>query len=205
MVGGSDLKKQREQLGETVLDIFNYTFPENGLIAFKNGQQFASTSFKEFLGEEKLKKFINFTLLYLANIDIPVKRGTFIEFRTGMLNISPVGRNCSQQERDEFEEFDKIHNVRAKMVKVLQHQFPDYGLKYSIGGQISFDVFPIGWDKTFCLQYLKADGYDDIYFFGDKTFEGGNDFEIFSHPEVKGNTVNGPHDTMAQCTKLFLA
>lgn len=35
------------------------------------------------------------------------------------------------------------------------------------GGQISIDIFPNGWDKTFCLQYL--DGFDKIYFFGDKT------------------------------------
>jgi phosphomannomutase len=48
------------------------------------------------LSEEKLKKFINFNLKYLADIDIPIKRGTFIEYRTGMINISPIGRNCSQ-------------------------------------------------------------------------------------------------------------
>ena len=23
-----------------------------------------------------------------------------------------------------------------------------------------------GWDKTYCLQYLTKDGYDDIHFFG---------------------------------------
>lgn len=28
----------------------------------------------EFLGEDKLKQFINFTLAYLAQLDIPVKR-----------------------------------------------------------------------------------------------------------------------------------
>jgi len=38
--------------------------------------------------------------------------GTFIEFRSGMLNISPIGRNCSQEERDEFERFDKEAGVR---------------------------------------------------------------------------------------------
>jgi phosphomannomutase len=37
----------------------------------------------------------------------------------------------------------------------------------SIGGQISFDVFPIGWDKTYCLQFLND--FDNIFFFGDKT------------------------------------
>jgi len=46
-------------------------------------------------------------------------------------------------------------------------------MTYSIGGQISFDVMPKGWDKTYCLRFLK--NYDEIYFFGDKTYEGGND------------------------------
>lgn len=35
-------------------------------------------------------------------------RGTFIEFRTGMINICPIGRNCSHQERLEFYEYDKV-------------------------------------------------------------------------------------------------
>ena len=28
-----------------------------------------------------------------------------------------------------------------------------------------------GWDKTYCLQFVEADGFNDIHFFGDKTFE----------------------------------
>jgi phosphomannomutase len=59
-----------------------------------------------------LQKFINFVLRYVADLDIPVKRGTFIEFRNGMLNVSPIGRNCSQEERDEFEKFDEGAGVR---------------------------------------------------------------------------------------------
>lgn len=61
-----------------------------------------------------------------------------------------------------------------------------------------------GWDKTYCLRYLEHENYDEIHFFGDKTFPGGNDYEIFSDPRVKGHTVGGPEDTMAQCTTLFL-
>ena len=81
----------------------------------------------------------------------------------------------------------------------LQREFPDYGLKYSIGtcrrgvlavlaplgadrsgvpvvadnagGQISFDIFPIGWDKTYALQHVQNEGFKTIHFFGDKTFE----------------------------------
>ena len=49
----------------------------------------------------------------------------------------------------------------------LKKEFPDYGFEYLIGGQISFDVVPKGWDKTYCLQFLKD--YDEIHFFGDRT------------------------------------
>jgi phosphomannomutase len=203
MVGGSDLSKQKEQLGEDVLHLFDYVFPENGLLAFRDGALVGQTSFREHLGEARLKEFINFTLAYLATVDVPVKRGTFIEFRSGMLNVSPVGRNCSQAERDAFEEFDRAHGVRATMVAVLQERFKSFDLKFSIGGQISFDVFPRGWDKTYCLRYLEPRAFREVHFFGDKTFEGGNDFEIFSHPAVKGHTVVGPADTEAQCRALF--
>jgi hypothetical protein len=35
-------------------------------------------------------------------------RGTFVEFRNGMVNVSPMGRNATIQERLEFEEYDKV-------------------------------------------------------------------------------------------------
>lgn len=85
-----------------------------------------------------------------------------------MLNVSPIGRSCSQAERDQFVLYDKEHGIRDAFVKKLEERFPDYGLKFSIGGQISIDVFPQGWDKTYCLKYLQPH-YDRIFFFGDKT------------------------------------
>lgn len=63
------------------------------------------------------------------------------------------------------------NQVRSKMVAALKEEFPDYGLTYSIGGQISFDVFPEGWDKTYCLRHLKSEKFETIHFFGDKTYQ----------------------------------
>ncbi|KAJ4954640.1 hypothetical protein NE237_011423 [Protea cynaroides] len=203
VVGGSDLTKISEQLGKTVIDDYDYVFSENGLVAHKDGKLIGSQSLKSFLGEEKLKEFINFTLHYIAGLDIPIKRGTFIEFRSGMLNVSPIGRNCSQEERDEFEKYDKVHNVRSKMVSVLREKFSHLNLTFSIGGQISFDVFPNGWDKTFCLRYLED--FHEIHFFGDKTYKGGNDYEIYESERTVGHTVTSPDETAEQCTVLFLS
>ncbi|GMN69696.1 hypothetical protein TIFTF001_038741 [Ficus carica] len=186
VVGGSDLSKISEQLGKTVIDDYDYVFSENGLVAHKVGKLIGTQSLKSFLGEEKLKEFINFTLHYIADLDIPIKRGTFIEFRSGMINVSPIGRNCSQEERDEFERYDKVHNIRPKMVSVLRERFAHLNLTFSIGGQISFDVFPQGWDKTYCLRYL--DDFQEIHFFGDKTYKGGNDHEIYESERTTGHT-----------------
>ncbi|KAJ8460311.1 hypothetical protein OPV22_033237 [Ensete ventricosum] len=202
VVGGSDLVKITEQLGKTVIHDYDYVFSENGLLAHKNGELIGRQSLKSLFVEDKLKEFINFTLHYIADLDIPIKRGTFIEFRSGMLNVSPIGRNCSQEERDEFEKYDKVHNIRQKMVSVLREKFAHMDLTFSIGGQISFDVFPRGWDKTYCLKYLGE--FQEIHFFGDKTYKGGNDYEIYESELTVGHTVTSPDDTAAQCRSLFL-
>ena len=203
IVGGSDLKKQKEQMGENIVNEVNYSFSENGLVAYKSGKLIGTTFLKDYLGEENLKKIINFCLKYISELDIPIKRGTFIEYRSGMLNISPIGRNCSHEERNEFEKYDLENNIRRTFVEVLKNKFADLNLTYSIGGQISFDLFPKGWDKTYCLRYLNDEKYDEIYFFGDKTYEGGNDYEIYIDKRVKGNTVINPDNTIELCRKLF--
>lgn len=84
-----------------------------------------------------------------------------------MINVSPIGRNCSREEREEFEQYDKTANIRTTFVQALKKEFGDQDLFFSIGGQISFDVFPKGWDKSFCLQYIEKD-FDEMHFFGDK-------------------------------------
>ena len=193
IVGGSDLAKQQEQVSPTVEKEWDYMFPENGLVAYKNGELIGKTSIAEKLGEENLQELINFCLIYMANLKIPTKRGTFIEFRTGLINVCPVGRNCSQKEREEFNAFDQIHKVRETFVAVLEEKFKHLNCKFSIGGQISMDVFPQGWDKTYCLRYLEE--FDEIHFFGDKTMKGGNDYEIFNSDRTIGHTTTSPTET----------
>ena len=55
----------------------------------------------------------------MSQLKLPKKRGTFVELRNGLVNISPIGRNCSQKEREEFEEYDKKHHIRSDMISHL--------------------------------------------------------------------------------------
>ena len=143
IVGGSDEIKICEQLGANgkyhstrcrcpasnltilsrpaVKEEVDYFFAENGLVAYKESQVIAIQSLKTWLGEDKLKELINFVLHYIADLDIPIKRGTFVEFRNGMINVSPIGRNCSQAERDEFEKYDHGAGVRYSSTRWQAH------------------------------------------------------------------------------------
>ncbi|KZS94373.1 eukaryotic phosphomannomutase [Sistotremastrum niveocremeum HHB9708] len=202
-VGGSNLVKITEQLGSNAINEFDFAFAENGLTAYRLGQELQSQSFIKHVGEENYKKLVNFILHYVADMDIPIKRGTFVEFRNGMINVSPIGRNATITERNEFEAYDKQHQLRATFIKALQEKFASYGLTYSIGGQISFDVFPTGWDKTYALRHVEKEGFDKIHFFGDKTYKGGNDYEIYTDPRVVGHSVTNPDDTQRILKELF--
>jgi phosphomannomutase len=214
-VGGSDLAKQQEQLGApaggvSVTELFDYCFSENGLTAYRLGEKLASQSFIGWLGEDKYQRLAKFCLRYIAGLDMPVMRGTFVEFRNGMINVSPIGRNASLQERLDFSEYDGTHKVREKMVAALRKEFADFGLTFSIGGQISFDVFPNGWDKTYCLRHVEAEKgpggeqeFTTIHFFGDKIFPGGNDWEIAQDKRTIEHAVKNPEETMAIIRKLY--
>ncbi|KIO17671.1 hypothetical protein M407DRAFT_84754 [Tulasnella calospora MUT 4182] len=200
-VGGSDLSKISEQLavdGGRVVDGFDYGFAENGLTAYKMGKELPSQSFIKFIGDTEYKKLVNFILHYLADIDIPIKR-------FGQSDIRSPALTNRIQERNDFQAYDKIHQVRAKFVQKLKETFPQYDLTYSIGGQISFDVFPRGWDKTYALKHVEDEGFEEIHFFGDKTYQGGNDYEIYTDSRTVGHSVKNPEDTIRILRELFLS
>ncbi|XP_044634943.1 phosphomannomutase 1 isoform X2 [Equus asinus] len=117
VVGGSDYSKIAEQLGDgdEVIENFDYVFAENGTVQYKHGRLLSKQTIQNHLGEELLQDLINFCLRYMALLRLPKKRGTFIEFRNGMLNISPIGRSCTLEERIEFSELDKSKRLNFRL------------------------------------------------------------------------------------------
>lgn len=203
IVGGYDISRQVEQLGPTVLNDFDFCFSENGLIAYKLGEKLYSQSFIGWIGEEKYNELVRFILNYLAHLELPKRRGAFIKFQNGMINVSPIGHGASIEDREEFEKYDKRANIRGGFIETLKENFKDLGVKYSIGGKIEFDIFPSGWNKTFALSHVENENFKEIHFFGDKCYKGGNDYEIFTDPRTIGHQVTGPDHTMKILKELF--
>ncbi|KAH8873955.1 Phosphomannomutase 2 [Schistosoma japonicum] len=176
VVSGSDFQKVSSQISPSAAEKFPFIFSENGLVVHSYGEKISSTNIVEHVGEDILQRLINFCLQYMSNLWLPRKRGNFIEFRDGLINICPVGRSCTQEERDEFADYDAKHKIRENFVAKMRSEFHSSPLQFAIGGQISIDVFPKGWDKRYCLNFLKD--YDTIHFFGDKTEETAKDWVI---------------------------
>ena len=128
-----------------------------------------------------------------------------MEFRNGLINICPVGRSCSQEQRIQFHQLDQEKGTRKKFVEVLNEKFPEetFGLHFAIGGQISIDAFPTGWDKRFCLKHVENEKFKEIHFFGDRTEEDGNDYQLYVDTRTHGHSVTSPKDTMNQLREIF--
>lgn len=62
---------------------------------------------------------------------------------------------------------------------------------------------PHGWDKTFALQHVASENFKEIHFFGDKTYKGGNDYEIYEDSRTIGHAVQSPTDTMTLLREMF--
>lgn len=207
IVSGSDMPKMVSQLGQTDLsNVFEYTdyvFAENGTVARYRGAPLgADLHFPNHIGEEVYKKLVAFVLRYIADLDIPIKRGTFIELRSGMVNISPIGRSCTAAERQEFYRYDQEHGIRETFAKALREAFACSGLEFAIGGQISIDCYPNGWDKRLSLDRIRDVPFSEIRYFGDRTAPGGNDYAIYVDSRVVGHSVTSPEDTLRQLRAL---
>eukprot|EP01098_Paradermamoeba_levis_P007657 TRINITY_DN3186_c0_g1_i1.p1 TRINITY_DN3186_c0_g1~~TRINITY_DN3186_c0_g1_i1.p1 ORF type:complete len:249 (-),score=67.75 TRINITY_DN3186_c0_g1_i1:118-864(-) len=205
IIGGSPMFRIYEKLGQDVLENFDFVFAENGLVTYKDGKLFESKSIIQVVGNERLNKLINWCLDYLSKLDLPLKRGNFVDFRTALVNVSPAGRHLLPDDRKIWVEYDEKHGIRKKMVAELKQFIDGWGLDIVIGGQMGFDIFPQGWDKSVCLQYLNE--YEEIFFFGDKFQPGENDFPIFSHPRVKERArgTTGPDHTRQMSEEIFFS
>lgn len=123
----------------------------------------------------------------------------YIERRIGMINFSVLGRDCPYTEREKYSAWDKEYAERLKIKADLNQKFPDFEI--SVGGAISIDIVPAGNGKGQIAVHLRQQyPFEKIIFFGDRTFEGGNDFELAQALLKFENTqivqVDGPEDVL---------
>lgn len=126
----------------------------------------------------------------------PIRAGKHIEVRTGLVNFSFIGRNCTQEQREAYYHWDLERQQRQDICKLLRGKYPN--LTFEIGGEISLDIYPNDCDKAQILRYLLE---YDILFFGDGIAPGRNDYSLAK--ALHGNSSSYPV-TCWQDTQKFL-
>ena len=164
-------------------------FPCNGTKSYRysGGRQLADLVYEKHMRDHIGRDIYSDIIYELASFQCRLRSapygkkipltGNFIDCRGSMINWCPIGRNASQSEREEWQALDKEHNIRINILKNFFNIDMFKNLSVKLGGSTSFDIFPVGWNKTFVLSNFNAD--DEIYFFGDRCEGDGNDKELY--------------------------
>lgn len=168
LVTGSDKPKTLEQVGKDIYDSCSGVYQCNGNELWKKTWLVKKNDWRP---PYKIQKYLT-NLVYKSKY--PVKAGRHIEYRSGMVNFSVVGRNANDLQRKEYFDWDTENGERNKIVKDLNKKHPE--LTSVIGGMISIDIYPRGADKSQIVRDLNE--YDTLHFFGDKIDDKGNDYSL---------------------------
>tara|TARA_Y100001938_G_scaffold150673_1_gene242738 strand:+ start:673 stop:1527 length:855 start_codon:yes stop_codon:yes gene_type:complete len=148
-----------------------------------------SVNMKDELGEDKFKQLMVGLIQFLGSIDLykfPLT-GHFIQYRESIVNWSPIGRNAKDKERAAFIEYDNSisPSYRKTLIDLLKRNLTVRGVKVDIklGGDTSLDIYPPGWDKTYCLKHFKT---KKCWFVGDRCDSDGNDKELYELLKQEG-------------------
>lgn len=153
------------------------------------------------LGRHKFQQLMLLLIQQQANFSnerFPLT-GHFIDYRGSTINWCPIGRNAQPEDRQFFVDYDKSFSptLREGLLNRLRHYASLTridNLTIKLGGDTSFDIFPQGWDKTFCLQHFP----DYIHWFvGDRCGPNGNDKELYDllKPKERAFVTTGPDET----------
>ena len=148
---------------------------------------------------EKINILVKLALKFISDVKYIIT-GNFIDLRVGLIYISLIGMSANDIERKYFMEIDKTDKIRENLIKILHDECKKMEIydkiSVNIGGSVGIAIYPIENDKVQVLDYLKkSNDYDEIYYFGDKYENGGNDYEIIKKLGNRGYKINNIEDT----------
>lgn len=204
LVGGGELKKILHQFNNEIY--FTHYFTECGSVYNLNSEKFGiklnkiySKNIRDHLLYQDINALIKISLKFISDVTYTIT-GNFIDLRVGLVYISLIGMSANEEERQYFIEIEKKENIRKKLINLLKDEAKkrevDDKLAINIGGSVGIAIYPIENDKVQVLEYIKKSyDYDEVYYFGDKYENGGNDYEIIKKLGDRGYKIDNLEDT----------
>ena len=210
IITGSDEDYLREQMETFLYDsncrYHTHLLPCNGTKYLKPPVSAAGefvliheVSMEQQMGTKKYRELI--CELVYSQVDICLLgaplTGHFINCRGSTVNWSPIGRNASLDQREEFIKLDNELAVRDRVLGELRAMLKlkeiNNKVTIKLGGDTSFDIYPSGWDKTYGLKHFP--GWD-VWFVGDRCESSGNDYEIYETCLPQAYKTKSPENTV---------
>ena len=184
-----------------------YLFPTNGATCFNFKKGEWKQLYQNMLTEDEVKKIYTAfnTAISQAGVLFETKHGEQIENRGGQISFSALGQQAPIEEKVPW---DPDQVKRKKITKILIPLLPEFHV--AIGGATTIDVTHKGIDKEFATRKiveLLNIQEEEIIFFGDAIYEGGNDFAV-TRTKAHCVKVDGPDETrdhILYLTNSFLA
>lgn len=194
IVGGGTLEKIKKQMGEDLLDCMKYVCTECGSVVYHKNECIYHNYIQDHPLYPLIQNLLDVATTYIE--ETPYEKGDHrIDIRSGLVYISMVGMDATDEMRRVFKEVDATMKYRKSLMNRLLHIVKELGASISIvyGGEVGLSIYPSEWDKVQVISMVE--GYREIHFFGDRFEEDGNDYQLIHHPRIIGHKVNGVHDT----------
>ena len=179
---------------------FEHIFSECGSVYHKRIRENYERQYEHLLVNHKLFPYFHFFLKKSLHFISEILEGTsgyFIDIRHGLIYISLVGLQADKREK--FYEKDVKFHYREKLlkelIKISKREGIDNELSITLGGSTGIAIFPKEWSKVQIFNSISPKDYKNIYYFGDKYEENGNDYELIYHPDTIGIKIDTLSDT----------
>lgn len=203
IVGGGKYEKIIDQLDGLKV---HHLFSESGCVYHKNNIEIHRKDLRKHYLYSKINIIVKTALKFLSEVDYEIT-GNFVDLRSGIIYFSLIGMSALQEERKVFMKLDANNHYRERLINILKSKAEELNIHNDLdileGGSVGVGIYPKEWDKEQVLEYLSPDVYKEIYYFGDKYTEKGNDFRLLNNKRVCGVNVDTPEDTMKYLRKFI--
>lgn len=153
------------RLGNRLVSSCKALFTSAGCSVWMNGKEAVTSSWRP--GPE----LISLLSESLKNSEFKIRSGPNIEYRTGLISFSIVGKSASKEDRQRYISWDKTSKERRKIIEKINETFPSL-IAFS-AGETSIDICEKGKDKSQILKFFKE--ADMLTFVANETHSLGND------------------------------
>lgn len=171
LVSGSEHYRTVEQMGKDIDDHVRGIFSCNGNELWVRGKLRSEVKW------QMMSECFEFLDKRLVDSEFSDKTGAHYDVRFGMVNFSVLGRNCSDEQRQAYYDWDCENHERDSIAEAFNNEYSErLGSEAVVAGQTGIDISGMGMDKGRVLETMS--GYSKVNFVCDAAQKGGNDYAL---------------------------